>query len=61
MKDKRSLDSMSSAQPEESTVGLVDLADALDAEGMIGFTQAFVITGKGLTMSKNLKKTKDKK
>jgi len=50
MKDKRSLDSMSSAQSEESTVGLVDLAEALDAEGMIGFTQAFIHDlKKGLT------------
>jgi len=42
MKGKQSSKPMSGSDSNQSNVGLVDLAEALDSQGMIGFTRAFV-------------------
>ena len=42
MKGKQSSKPMSVNDSNQSNVGLVDLAEALDSQGMIGFTRAFV-------------------
>ena len=42
MKDKQSSKPMSGNDSNQSNVGLVDLAEALDSQGMIGLTRAFV-------------------
>ena len=42
MKVKQSSNSMTGNDSNQSDVGLVDLAEALDSQGMIGFTRAFV-------------------
>ena len=42
MKGKQSSKPMSVNDSNQSNVGLVDLAEAIDSQGMIGFTRAFV-------------------
>tara|TARA_B100000459_G_scaffold130810_1_gene84934 strand:+ start:2429 stop:3562 length:1134 start_codon:yes stop_codon:yes gene_type:complete len=42
MKGKQSSKPMSGSDSNQSNVGLVELAEALDSQGMIGFTRAFV-------------------
>ncbi|MBP78244.1 MAG: hypothetical protein CL926_03095 [Deltaproteobacteria bacterium] len=42
MKENTSTDSVAEPGVEEKQVGMVDLANALDNEGMVGFTRSFV-------------------